>query len=107
MSLYIYWAGGLIRNDIFWGWQGDITRLSGDAIENAANNQLLGCFIPLHGCIDNAIHSAAGIQLRTACNDHIKNQVHLEPTGSARLTKGFNLSFNTPACPTLVTREAP
>ena len=48
-------------------WQGDITRLNADAIVNAANHKLLGCFFPCHGCIDNAIHSAAGIQLRLAC----------------------------------------
>lgn len=49
-------------------WQGDITRLRVDAIVNAANSQMLGCFQPLHSCIDNAIHSAAGIQLRDVCN---------------------------------------
>ncbi|MBR4611361.1 MAG: macro domain-containing protein, partial [Kiritimatiellae bacterium] len=48
-------------------WRGDITRLRTDAIVNAANDALLGCFAPLHGCIDNAIHSAAGLQLRNAC----------------------------------------
>jgi len=55
-------------------WQGDITRLKVDAIVNAANSQMLGCFVPLHGCIDNAIHSAAGIQLRLECNDLMKQQ---------------------------------
>ena len=50
-------------------WQGDITRLKVDAIVNAANSQMLGCFVPMHRCIDNAIHSAAGIQLRLACDD--------------------------------------
>ena len=49
-------------------WQGDITRLNADAIVNAANSALLGCFYPLHGCIDNAIHSAAGVQVRLECN---------------------------------------
>jgi len=49
-------------------WQGDITRLSVDAIVNAANSQMLGCFVPMHTCIDNCIHSFAGIQLRVACN---------------------------------------
>ena len=48
-------------------WQGDVTRLKVDAIVNAANSQMLGCFVPLHRCIDNAIHSAAGVQLRFAC----------------------------------------
>lgn len=50
-------------------WQGDITRLKVDAIVNAANSQMLGCFVPMHRCIDNAIHSAAGVQLRLACAD--------------------------------------
>ena len=49
-------------------WQGDITRLAVDAIVNAANSQMLGCFVPMHTCIDNCIHSFAGIQLRAACN---------------------------------------
>lgn len=48
-------------------WQGDITRLKVDAIVNAANSQMLGCFVPMHRCIDNAVHSAAGVQLRLAC----------------------------------------
>jgi O-acetyl-ADP-ribose deacetylase (regulator of RNase III) len=72
-------------------WQGDITRLKVDAIVNAANCQMLGCFVPLHGCIDNAIHSAAGIQLRLECNELMKIQGHPEPTGSAKITKGYNL----------------
>jgi O-acetyl-ADP-ribose deacetylase (regulator of RNase III) len=72
-------------------WQGDITRLNVDAIVNAANSQMLGCFVPLHSCIDNAIHSAAGIQLRIECNELMKKQGHPEPTGSAKLTKGYNL----------------
>jgi O-acetyl-ADP-ribose deacetylase (regulator of RNase III) len=72
-------------------WQGDITCLAVDAIVNAANNQLLGCFLPLHGCIDNAIHSAAGIQLRLECNELMKAQGHTEPTGTAKITRGYNL----------------
>lgn len=72
-------------------WQGDITRLQVDAIVNAANSQMLGCFLPLHRCIDNAIHSAAGIQLRLECNELMKAQGHPEPTGSAKITKGYNL----------------
>jgi Predicted phosphatase homologous to the C-terminal domain of histone macroH2A1 len=72
-------------------WQGDITRLKVDAIVNAANNQMLGCFVPCHGCIDNAIHSAAGIQLRLECDEIMKKQGFLEPTGSAKVTKAYNL----------------
>ncbi|WP_315253984.1 protein-ADP-ribose hydrolase [Segatella oulorum] len=72
-------------------WRGDITRLKVDAIVNAANSALLGCFIPLHNCIDNAIHSAAGIQLRCACNALMQAQRHEEPTGQAKITPGFNL----------------
>ena len=72
-------------------WRGDITRLEVDAIVNAANEKLLGCFIPLHGCIDNAIHSAAGLQLRDACNKIMEAQGHDEPTGSAKITPAFNL----------------
>ena len=72
-------------------WQGDITRLQVDAIVNAANNALLGCFVPLHRCIDNAIHSAAGIQLRLECNKLMQTQGYPEPTGCAKITKGYNL----------------
>lgn len=72
-------------------WQGDITRLKVDAIVNAANSQMIGCFIPCHKCIDNAIHSAAGVQLREECNELIKKQGHEEQTGSAKITKGYNL----------------
>lgn len=72
-------------------WQGDITRLQVDAIVNAANAQMLGCFSPLHACIDNAIHSAAGLQLREECYQLMQAQGHDEPTGSAKLTAGYNL----------------
>ena len=71
-------------------WQGDITRLNADAIVNAANSALLGCFIPCHRCIDNAIHSAAGLQLRAACEELMKRQGHPEPTGAAKITAGHN-----------------
>lgn len=72
-------------------WQGDITRLDADAIVNAANSALLGCFCPCHGCIDNAIHSAAGLQLREECDRVMRSQGHEEPTGRAKLTGGYNL----------------
>lgn len=78
-------------------WQGDITRLKVGAIVNAANSQMLGCFVPCHRCIDNAIHSAAGMQLRAECN-HIMQKKRMqygrqyeEPTGTAVLTKAYNL----------------
>lgn len=78
-------------------WQGDITRLKVGAIVNAANSQMLGCFVPCHRCIDNAIHSAAGMQLREECS-HIMQHRRLkfgrnyeEPTGTATLTLGYNL----------------
>ena len=72
-------------------WQGDITRLAVDAIVDADNNALLGCFCPCHGCIDNAIHSAAGLELRDECNQIMQRQGHPEPNGKAKLTKGYNL----------------
>lgn len=72
-------------------WRGDITTLKSDAIVNAANSQMLGCFCPNHGCIDNAIHTFAGIQLRNACAALIEEQGHEEPAGSAKITPAFNL----------------
>lgn len=72
-------------------WKGDITRLRVDAIVNAGNSALLGCFCPCHGCIDNAIHSAAGLQLRDECNQIMTAQGHPEPIGRAKLTGGYNL----------------
>lgn len=72
-------------------WQGDITRLAVDAIVDADNSALLGCFCPCHGCIDNAIHSAAGLQLRDECNEIMTAQGRPEPAGKAKLTKGYNL----------------
>lgn len=72
-------------------WQGDITRLKVDAIVNAANSQMLGCFHPLHKCIDNAIHSAAGVQLREECHQMMLQQGHDESTGQAKITKAYNL----------------
>ncbi len=72
-------------------WQGDITQLKVDAIVNAANSQLLGCFIPFHTCIDYAIHDAAGVQLRRDCGIIITLQGHVEKTGDAKITRGYNL----------------
>ena len=72
-------------------WQGDITTLAADAIVNAANSQMLGCFVPCHGCIDNAIHSAAGVQLRLECARVMSEQGTEEPTGRAKITKAYNL----------------
>ncbi len=72
-------------------WQGDITTLAADAIVNAANSQMLGCFVPCHGCIDNAIHSAAGVQLRLECARVMSEQDTEEPTGRAKITKAYNL----------------
>ena len=72
-------------------WQGDITCLKAGAIVNAANSSLLGCFRPLHSCIDNIIHTRAGIQLRLCCDQIMKAQGHEEPVGCAKLTPAYNL----------------
>lgn len=72
-------------------WKGDITTLRCDGIVNAANSQMLGCFCPCHGCIDNAIHTFSGVQLRTACADLMKKQGHEEETGKAKITSAYNL----------------
>ncbi len=72
-------------------WQGDITTLRCGAIVNAANSQMLGCFCPNHGCIDNAIQTYAGVQLRTVCAELMEKQGHEEETGRAKLTPAFNL----------------
>ena len=72
-------------------WQGDITTLKCDGIVNAANSKMLGCFCPNHGCIDNAIHTFAGVQLRRACADMMKAQGRDEPAGGAKITKAYNL----------------
>lgn len=72
-------------------WQGDITRLAVDAIVNAANSRLLGCFVPCHNCIDNAIHTRAGVQLRLECARIMAAQRADEPTGRAKITKAYNL----------------
>ncbi len=78
-------------------WQGDITRLEVGAIVNAANSQMLGCFVPCHRCIDNAIHSAAGLQLREECSRIMSDRrmrygrSYEEPTGTATITSAYNL----------------
>ncbi len=72
-------------------WQGDITRLGVDAIVNAANKKMLGCFQPLHVCVDNAIHTYAGVQLRLDCYKLLQEQGRDEPFGSAKITPAYNL----------------
>ena len=72
-------------------WQGDITTLKCDAIVNAANSGMTGCYCPNHGCIDNAIHTYAGVQLRLACAEIMDRQGHPEPTGQAKITPAFDL----------------
>lgn len=72
-------------------WQGDITRLRCDAIVNAANSALLGCWQPCHSCIDNMIHSLSGVQLRIKCNEIMQAQGHAEETGRAKITPAYNL----------------
>ncbi|MDH6219576.1 protein-ADP-ribose hydrolase [Streptomyces pseudovenezuelae] len=72
-------------------WQGDLTTLGADAVVNAANSALLGCFAPMHPCIDNALHAAAGPRLRTDCHTIMSLQGHLEPTGTAKITRGYHL----------------
>lgn len=85
-----------IEQDIYL-WQGDITTLKVDAIVNAANSQMLGCFCPCHGCIDNAIHTYAGVQLRNECNALMEEKRKIygrnyeEPTGRAMITGAYNL----------------
>ena len=72
-------------------WQGDITKLSCGAIVNAANSGLTGCYVPNHACIDNCIHTYAGVQLRLDCAEIMEKQGHEEPTGQAKLTRAYNL----------------
>ncbi len=72
-------------------WQGDITRLNADAVVNAANSSLLGCFIPHHKCIDNVIHSRAGVQVRLDCSRIMGAQGEPEPAGCAKITRAYNL----------------
>lgn len=79
-----------IDHDIYL-WQGDITTIDADAIVNAANNQLLGCFCPCHACIDNCIHTFSGVRLRLKCNEIMQAQGYKEPTGKAKITPAYNL----------------
>ena len=79
-----------IKKDIYL-WQGDITRLKVSAIVNAANSGMTGCYQPCHNCIDNCIHTYAGIQLRNYCNTMMKKQGHEEPTGQAKIPPAYNL----------------
>ncbi len=79
-----------IKPDIYL-WQGDITTLKCDAIVNAANSGMTGCYIPNHRCIDNAIHTFAGVELRLACEERMEQQGYPEPTGQAKITPAFNL----------------
>jgi O-acetyl-ADP-ribose deacetylase (regulator of RNase III) len=72
-------------------WRGDITTLKIDAIVNAANSRMEGCWQPCHACIDNCIHTFAGVQLRLRCHELMAEQGHGEPTGTAKLTPGYNL----------------
>ena len=72
-------------------WQGDITTLKGDAIVNACNSQMLGCFSPMHACIDNFIHTYAGMELRLKMHEIMAKQGHEEETGKAKITSGYNL----------------
>lgn len=76
---------------IFIFWRGDITTLRCDAIVNAANSQMLGCFVPCHSCIDNCIHTYAGVQLRSVCAERMRKQGHEEKIGTAKLTPAYNL----------------
>lgn len=72
-------------------WKGDITALEADAIVNAANSGMTGCYCPCHGCIDNAIHTFSGVQLRLACAGLMEKQGREEPVGTAKITPAFNL----------------
>lgn len=79
-----------VQRDIYL-WQGDITKLAVDGIVNAANSGMTGCYRPCHNCIDNCIHTYAGIQLRNYCQKMMDEQGYLEPAGQAKITPGFNL----------------
>lgn len=78
-------------NGDWYVWRGDITTLKVDAIVNAANSGMTGCWQPCHACIDNCIHTFAGVQLRTVCAGIMQKQGHEEPAGTAKITPAFNL----------------
>lgn len=86
-----YKKSNLVNSDKICLWQGDITKLKIDAIVNAGNSQGLGCFLPNHNCIDNQINTSAGVRLRLACNEVMKNLNYNLETGKAIITKGYNL----------------
>ena len=94
-------------------WQGDITALAADAIVNAANDELLGCFSPFHPCIDNTIHSAAGPRLRADCDAILQLQGGEEPAGGAKITRAYNLPSRFvihtigPVCPPRTKKPSP
>ena len=81
----------MTRGNDWYVWRGDITTLKVDAIVNAANSDMTGCWQPCHACIDNCIHTFAGVQLRAVCADIMQKQGHEEPTGTAKITLAFNL----------------
>ena len=83
-----------VAGDNIYLWKGDITTLAVDSIVNAANSELLGCFIPNHNCIDNIIHTKAGIRLRLACHEIMTEQGKKEPVGKAKLTPAYHLPAN-------------
>lgn len=79
-----------LQEDIYL-WRGDITRLAVGAIVNAANSGMTGCYQPCHNCIDNCIHTYAGMQLRSFCSEMMEEQGYAEPTGQAKITPAYNL----------------
>ncbi len=82
-----------IENGIYL-WKGDITTLKCGAIVNAANSGMTGCWQPCHSCIDNCIHTFAGVRLRYKCGQIMQEQGHEEPTGMAKITSAYNLPCN-------------
>ena len=79
-------------------WKGDITTLQCGAIVNAANSGMTGCYHPCHNCIDNCIHTFAGVRLRLKCAEIMKAQGHEEPTGTAKITPAYNLPCDYQSC---------